>query len=246
MNRPGSGVKLAESGNSTGRIAGTTAELAQLTAAGPAAEQALLTTGDALLVLTDSPGAGRALMARRAVLRGDGPDRWVRVMCAGHRERSLRPAQRDWARGELARVATKLVACHGMRVAIHGGATGADLYWAAAAHDTAQVDDVWAYLPFPGQTRGWAPEQVAQWHRLAGLKPDGVASLRSFAAQHYSVAALHHRNDAMIADADAVVAVLDPGKTGGGTVSVLRKVGTSRPVVTLDVVARTVRLATTR
>ena len=246
MSHTGSGVELAESGNLTGRIAGTAAELAHLTAPGRAADQALLATGDALLVLTDSPGAGRDLMTRRGALRGDGPDRWVRVMCTGHRERALSPVQRDWARDELARVATKLVACHGMRVAIHGGANGADLYWAAAAHDTAQVDDVWAYLPFPAQTRGWAPEEVAEWHRLTGLKPDGAASLRWFAAQEFSVGALHHRNDAMIADADAVVAVLDPGKTGGGTVSVLRKVGTSRPVITLDVVARTVRLATTR
>lgn len=237
---------MADQGTVTGRIAGTAAELAHLTAPGVAADHALRATGDALLVLTDSPGAGRALMTRRAALRGDAPDRWVRVMCTGHRERSLSAVHIGWARDELARVATKLVDRHGMRVAIHGGANGADLWWAAAAHDGAQVDDVWAYLPFPQQTRGWTPEQVGQWHRLTGLTPDGVASLRSFAAQEFSVQALHARNDAMIADADAVVAVMDPGKAGGGTVSVLAKVGTSRPVITLDVVARTVRLAVLR
>ncbi len=239
-------MNLVESGNLTGRIAGTAAELGHLIGHTPAADRVLMDTGDALLVVTDKPSLGRTLMSRRAGLREDRPGRWVRVMCTGHRERSLSPAQRIWARGELARVAAKLVGEHGMRVAIHGGANGADLYWAAAAHDGAQVDDVWAYLPFPAQTKGWTPEQVGQWHRLTGLKPDGAASLRWFAAQGFSVGALHHRNDAMIADADAVVAVLDPGKTGGGTVSVLRKVGISRPVVTLDVVARTVRLATTR
>ena len=236
-------MNLVESGNSTGRIAGSVVELAHLTATGPAADQALLATGDALLVVTDKPPLGRTLMSRRAGLREDRPGRWVRVMCTGHREASLTPAQRIWARQELERVAAKLVGEHGMRVAIHGGATGADLYWAAAAHDGAGVDDVWAYLPYPQQTTGWTPEQVAQWHWLAGLRPLGVASLRWFAAEEFSVGALHARNDAMIADADAVVAVLDPGKTGGGTVSVLRKVGTSRPVVTLDVVARTVRLS---
>ncbi len=239
-------MNLVESGNLTGRIAGTAAELGHLIGHTPAADRVLMDTGDALLVVTDKPSLGRTLMSRRAGLREDRPGRWVRVMCTGHREFSLTPAQRIWARQELERVAAKLVGEHGMRVAIHGGANGADLYWAAAAHDGAQVDDVWAYLPFPAQTKGWTPEQVGQWHRLTGLKPDGAASLRWFAAQGFSVGALHHRNDAMIADADAVVAVLDPDKTGGGTVSVLRKVGTSRPVVTLDVVARTVRLATTR
>jgi len=234
-------LNLVESGNLTGRIAGTAAELGHLIGHTPAADRVLMDTGDALLVVTDKPSLGRTLMSRRAGLREDGPGRWVRVMCTGHRERSLSPAQRIWARGELARVAAKLVGEHGMRVAIHGGANGADLYWASAAHDGAGVDDVWAYLPFPAQTKGWTPEQVGQWHWLTGLKPDGAASLRWFAAQGFSVGALHARNDAMIAD--AVVAVLDPGKTGGGTVSVLRKVGISRPVVTLDVVARTVRLS---
>lgn len=236
-------LNLVESDNLTGRIAGTAAELAHLIGHTPAADRGLMDTGDALLVVTDKPSLGRTLMSRRAGLREDRPGRWVRVMCTGHREASLTPAQRIWARQELERVAAKLVGEHGMRVAIHGGANGADLYWASAAHDGAGVDDVWAYLPFPAQTKGWTPEQVAQWHWLAGLKPLGVASLRWFAAEKFSVGALHARNDAMIADADAVVAVLDPGKTGGGTVSVLRKVGTSRPVVTLDVVARTVRLS---
>jgi len=234
---------LVESGNLTGRIAGTTAELGHLIGHTPAADRALLGTDDALLVVTDKPALGRTLMSRRTALRGDSAQRWVRVMCTGHREASLTPAQRIWARQELERVAAKLVGEHGMRVAIHGGANGADLYWAAAAHDGAQVDDVWAYLPFPTQTKGWTPEQVGQWHWLTGLQPDGAASLRWFAAQEFSVGALHHRNDAMIADADAVVAVLDPGKTGGGTVSVLAKVGTTRPVITLDVAARTVRMS---
>ena len=234
-------LNLVESGNLTGRIAGTAAELAHLIGHTPAADRGLMDTGDALLVVTDKPSLGRTLMSRRAGLREDRPGRWVRVMCTGHREASLTPPQRIWARQELERVAAKLVGEHGMRVAIHGGANGADLYWASAAHDGAGVDDVWAYLPYPQQTTGWTPEQVAQWHWLTGLKPDGAASLRWFAAQEFSVGALHARNDAMIADAG--VAVLDPDKTGGGTVSVLRKVGTARPVVTLDVVARTVRLS---
>jgi len=100
-------MNLVESGNLTGRIAGTAAELGHLIGHTPAADRALLGTDDALLVVTDKPPLGRTLMSRRTGLRGDSPQRWVRVMCTGHREFSLTPAQRIWARQELERVAAK-------------------------------------------------------------------------------------------------------------------------------------------
>lgn len=173
---------------------------------------------------------------------GDRADRWARVMCTGHRDKYLSDDQYDWMHAELARVAAKLIERHGMRVALHGGANGADLAWARAADD-AGVVDLWAYLPFPGQTKGWTHEQAAEWRRYSTLRADGGRATRSqFLADSYSVQALHARNDWMIRDADAVVAVADPEKTTGGTASTLAKIGESLPVIYLNIRDWTVKL----
>lgn len=172
------------------------------------------------------------------------PERWAQVACTGHREKSLTPDQRSWMHTELHRVAAKLIAEHGMRVAIHGGANGADLAWAAAADDCG-VDELWAYLPFPQQTRGWHPDQVEVWQRYTRLRtedPPGFATERVFMGDIYAVQLLHARNDLMIRDCEVMVAVVDPARTTGGTASVLHKIGPSKPVIVLDVVARTVKL----
>ena len=196
----------------------------------------LLSTGDDLLVERtrwhdqewgwcdcpshrSAPGRnylGRTLMQVRSSLRRDPASRWTRVMCTGHREQSMTPAQRAWVAVELARVARKLVDEHGMLAAIHGGAVGADLAWARAAHECG-VEDLWAYLPFPQQADRWRPDQVADWTLHGSLRADGGRATRSeFLADRFSVGALHDRNYWMIRDSDAVVAVLDPAKTRAG------------------------------
>lgn len=229
---------------------------------GSSAADTLLAIGDELLLETNTwhdqhwgdcvcdthkmwPGRnelGKALMRHRAVLREDPADRWVRVMCTGHREKSMDPNQRAWVAAELERLASKLIAEHGMRVAIHGGANGADLAWARAADD-AGVDSLWAYLPFPNQTKGWTDQQKADWTHYTSPRPEGAATKRWTLGTDYDVRLLHARNDGMIRDANLVIAVLDPSKTTGGTVSALKKIGTSLPVITLDIVARRVSIA---
>lgn len=204
---------------------------------------------------------GRMLMRRRAELTGpiDGiapTDRWVRIMCTGHRAQDIDAKQTEWLLGELNRIIAKLREQHGMRVAIHGGATGADLLWAQAAHH-ADTEQLWAYLPYPQQADRFEPRWRDLWERYSFAKDDpvftdGAADRAEFLANHYDVRFLHARNDWMIRDADAVVAVIDPqriydadgqlARRGSGTAAALRTIGRSRPVITLDIRNRTVKI----
>jgi ribA/ribD-fused uncharacterized protein len=218
----------------------------------------LVQTGDALLVETnthhdqhwgdcDCPthaslvGAnhlGRTLMSLREQLRGTpstpSGQRWTRVMITGHRDKYLSPQQKKWAATQLERSTQKLVNDYGTKVAIHGGANGADLMWARAAH--AGALEVWSYLPFPEQTKGWNPDQVAQWKDATTLTSDsGLSTYARYLDTVYSVAGLHRRNSWMIRDANAVIALYDPQKTTGGTASALKKIGTTLPVIRLDI-----------
>jgi hypothetical protein len=187
---------------------------------------------------------GQALMRLRAQLAGEPPDLLRRVACTGHREQHLNDEQIAWMHQELQRVAVKLRQHHGMQVAIHGGANGADLAWAQAAV-RAEVDELWAYVPFEAQADRFNPSQRQQWEAYTRLRSDGgYADLRWCFAADYDVRLLHARNDAMIRDADAFVAVVDPAKTTGGTASALQKLARGRvdgsrvPIIRLDVAAR--------
>jgi ribA/ribD-fused uncharacterized protein len=187
---------------------------------------------------------GQILMRLRGQLAGESPDLLRRVACTGHREQYLSPDQLRWMHQELARVAIKLRTVHGMQVAIHGGATGADLGWATAAV-AAGVDELWAYIPFEAQAKQFNPDQRRKWDEYTNLIEDGgLATLRWCLGTGYDVRLLHARNDAMIRDADAFVVVIDPSKTTGGTASVLRKLAKGRvdgsrvPIICIDVVAR--------
>lgn len=211
------------------------------------------------------PGQNRlgiTLMARRTELRalaeggtigGLAPaDRWTRVMATGHRPQYMSADQVKWMRSELARVAAKLISDHGMRVAIHGGAIGADLAWAEEV-DVAGVEALWAYLPFPQQSKPWTPSQIETWKTYSNLRGDlpggidgGQATRSGFLGDHFDVRTLHARNEWMIRDAEAVVAVVDSTKTTGGTVSALKKIGTSLPVIRLDIHTLTVKIAQAR
>lgn len=230
-------------------------------AAGTDAAARLLATGDDLLIEANThhdqhwgrcrcdkhrawPGAnhlGRTLVGHRAALRGDRPDRWVRIAATGHRPQHMSPAQQAWAAEELDRIAAKLVAQHGMRVAINGGAIGADLMWAHAAH-SAGVEALWSYLPFPEQADRWTPEQRDDWKHVTSGRPLGLSTRAWVIGDSYDVRTLHARNDAMMHDAQAMVAIVDPSKTTGGTASMLAKVGRRMPVIRLDIAAREVRI----
>jgi hypothetical protein len=185
---------------------------------------------------------GRTLMSVRSEIRGDPPNRWVRAMVTGHRDRHFTPAQRAWMDSELDRIAAKLISEHGTRVAIHGGANGADLGWARAATD-AGMEALWSYLPFPQQTEGWSDVHIGQWREMTTLRCAGGRSSRTeYLADRASVAALHARNEWMLRDSDVVIAVADPNKTTGGTVQTLRALGPRLPLIYLNVVDRDVRI----
>ncbi|GBF17426.1 hypothetical protein Br6_04832 [Rhodococcus sp. Br-6] len=216
---------------------------------------ALAATGDALLVAAGPDQLwgrrrdrgyktpigrnelGRTWMRRRAINRGDPRDRWVRAAVTGHREHLLaEPGTQAWVRGELTRLASKLAAEHGTRVAISGMATGADLWWADAAHEAGLA--VWAYQPYPQQTDSWKPEQVSEHARLLAL-----AHRQVMVGGRLEKRFFHDRNALMLADSDVVIAVRDPRISTGGTVSALRELGRRRPVITIDVAARATTIA---
>lgn len=127
-------------------------------------------------------------MRVRGELRGDAPERWTRVIVTGHRD--LTTDQRSRVDEQLDRVAAKLIAEHGMRIAIHGAAIGADLAWARAS-DEAGVDALWAYLPIPQQPDRWSYSQRKAWTHYTTLRTaDGVpgrATRSEFLAKPRSV-----------------------------------------------------------
>ncbi|NKS56209.1 hypothetical protein GS504_01095 [Rhodococcus hoagii] len=180
---------------------------------------------------------GRTWMRQRASDRGDAPDRWVRAAVTGHREHLLsEPGTRAWVQGELERLAGKLAADHGTQIAIAGMATGADLWWADAAHEAGLA--VWAYQPNPEQTDGWKPEQISDHTRLLAL-----AQRRVMVGGRPEKRSYHDRNALMLADSDVTISVRDPRIATGGTVAALRELGARRPVITVDVAARTTTIA---
>ncbi|MDH6284035.1 NADAR family protein [Prescottella agglutinans] len=180
---------------------------------------------------------GRTWMRQRAIGRGDAPDRWVRAAVTGHREHLLsEPGTRAWVQGELERLAGKLAADHGTQIAIAGMATGADLWWADAAHETGLA--VWAYQPNPEQTDSWKPEQIGEHTRLLAL-----AQRRVMVGGRPEKRFYHDRNALMLSDCDVTISVRDPRITTGGTVAALRELGARRPVITVDVAARTTTIA---
>jgi uncharacterized phage-like protein YoqJ len=153
---------------------------------------------------------------------------WEKVMVTGHRPQHLTAQQRDFAERELARLAVKLRDERGTRVAISGLALGADQWWAhyALQHGL----DVWSYIPFPEQPDRWRPEDVVRWRALRSQSTrvwEGPVG--------YSVQKLHARNDHMITDADAAIAVWDPRITRGGTASCVAKIlGRRIPLIHVD------------
>jgi ribA/ribD-fused uncharacterized protein len=233
------------------------AEVCASSYVGPLADK-LTSTGDKLLLETNTwhdqhwgdcecpmhthiLGAnhlGRTLMRLRDTLAGAprtaSGEKWTRVMVTGHRDKFLTGPQKEWINTQLSRIAEKLVNDYGTKVAIHGGANGADLAWANTA--SAANLELWAYLPFPQQTKGWNQSQIEDWERVTTLTFfGGLSTYTRYLDKEYSVAALHRRNEWMLRDADAVIAIYDPTKTTGGTVETLKKVGTTLPVIRLDI-----------
>jgi ribA/ribD-fused uncharacterized protein len=171
---------------------------------------------------------GQYLMRRRAQLDPHLDGRLARVSCTGHRPQGLPPGSEPWLAGELRRIAAKLAADRGMQVAISGAAAGTDLLWAEAAHDTGVP--VWLYQPYRGHDGRWSPD----WRdRLTAAR--GYAARVDTLGDVFSVPVLHARNDWMIRDCDAIVAVVDPERRSGGTWQALQRIPATMPLVRIDV-----------
>jgi ribA/ribD-fused uncharacterized protein len=172
---------------------------------------------------------GRHLMHLRATLApARQAHQWTRVACTGHRPHLLPAGSHAWVEAELHRVAGKLVAEHGTQVAISGAAAGADLMWAEAGHTAGAR--VWLYQPYPDHDARW--EQ--SWRdRLTAAR--ALATRVDTLGSRYSVEVLHARSDWMLRDCDALIAVIDPRRRSGGTVTALRRVRPGTPVIHLDV-----------
>jgi uncharacterized phage-like protein YoqJ len=144
------------------------------------------------------------------------PEAWPAVMVTGHRPKHLHPSVRPWVRAELERLALKMRDEYGTTTGISGMALGADLWWADAVVKSGLR--LSAHVPFPQQPDKWAEDDKAEWSRLCQL----AHTLKTYGG-YYDVKTLHARNDGMIREADAAIAVYDQRKTEGGTASAVRK-----------------------
>jgi uncharacterized phage-like protein YoqJ len=145
---------------------------------------------------------------------------WPTVMVTGHRPQHLHPSVRPWVRSELERLALKVRDEYGTTVGISGMAIGADLWWADAVVKAGLR--LSAHVPFPQQPEPWSPDNRAEWQRLIGH----AAWTTTYGAD-FDVRLLHARNDGMIREAGAAIAVYDQRKTEGGTASAVRKLITA-------------------
>ncbi|RBO85153.1 NADAR family protein [Nocardia puris] len=180
---------------------------------------------------------GRILMQVRRGLSGRPDSAWTRVALTGHREHLIEPQDRAWVRGELRRLAVKLRDQHHTEVAASGLATGSDQWWAAAAIDAGL--DVWGYQPFPGQAANWSPDQQVDHTNIVA-----AAARLVLVSEQYDTCAFQLRNQLLLGDADAIIAVHDRRITQGGTVSALRSYAQGMPVITVDPATRTTTLRT--
>lgn len=222
--------------------------------ADPGLRHKLISTGSALLIEGNSwhdqhwgecdcarhrstPGRnalGAALMRLRGRLTGAAKDHFTRVACTGHRPQNLPAGSQPWVIDELDRVAAKLRAEYGLEIAISGGAIGADLWWADAAHRAGAR--VWVYKPFPQQQDRWTRDWQQHYARVCSY-----AGRVAVLGTHADKSLLFARNDWMIRDCDALVAVVDPWHTRGGTYAAVKSALHRKPIIHIDVRARTTR-----
>lgn len=204
-------------------------------APGTVPAQLLLDTRDALLIEGNTwhdqywgqctcekhyhwPGSntlGRLLMAQRRRLQ-EGAAPLTRVGIAGHQPQSLTPADNEWLAATLPALMRSLANNHGTQVAISGMAPGVDSLWANTA--LALNLKSWAYVPSAKPAEHWCPEERAAYtHNTAQS-----ARLVTLGGSH-DPRWVRARNDLMVRDSDALVAVHKEGKTSGATAATIRK-----------------------
>jgi uncharacterized phage-like protein YoqJ len=134
-------------------------------------------------------------------------------MLTGHRLQDL-PCKFDrfhpWKLQKLKNLADFLVEKK-PKALISGMAIGFDQW---AAHTAIkQGISVWAYIPCDNQERLWRPEQKTQYNFLLTQ----CSAVKVISPGPYSVWKMYRRNEAMLRDADEVLALWNPQKKSGGT-----------------------------
>lgn len=167
---------------------------------------------------------------------------WPTVAVTAHRR--LPTDTLGWVQLKVDRAAVWLRDEHNTEVAVSGMALGGDQMWARAALSAGL--SLHAYVPFPQQADVWTSSQRKEWRRLLELAERVVtcgdlAGIPEGRRRAEAVRLLYARNDRMLDDADAVLAVLDSTATTGGTVSAVRKAEQrGLPIVHIDPAGRTV------
>lgn len=170
-------------------------------------------------------------------------DRWPVVTGTAVRELD----DWTWPAAELRRTARRLARHHDTRVGVSGMARGGDLAWAEAVLEAGLA--LWAFVPFPQQTDGWDPQERHRRRILLAqaAKVDFVGDLAHVPAHQrraVAVRLLHQRNDAMLDECAAVVALLPSNVRSGGTFSCVDKVRRrGLPYVWLNPLDRSVKVA---
>lgn len=160
------------------------------------------------------------------------PTTYSSVALTGHRPQSLDRAQRRWVRDSLHDVANGFASRYGTTEAISGMALGADTWWAQAA--LAAGLDLAAYLPSPDQASRWRQEDRRVWEQLRSR-----AAREVVLGPAYRVQLLFARNEAMLRDADALVAVWLTDQRSGGTFDTTGKaLRRGLPVLHIDPASR--------
>lgn len=160
---------------------------------------------------------------------------YPKVMVTGHRPFDLTEEQITKGNQLLLKVAKRLRDSYGMTEAISGMALGADTVWAKIA--LSLNVDLAAYIPFPQQPNKWSEKDKRVWERLRS----SAARERVF-SDTFAMKWLFVRNSEMIKDSDLTIAVLDPDRTKGGTVSAVAEARRlNQPLIIIDLKSFEVR-----
>jgi hypothetical protein len=172
------------------------------------------------------------------------------VMVTAHRRL---PRDIDWLPIAVREIVRRLADEFDTERFTTGMATGGDQLFGAVVKD--QQLDLRAAIPYPDQpldgTGGdhfgprWTKQQVKDWHILREYAEDTGGTVRVSKCNPRSpgerVAMLHARNDWMLNNTQAVVAIWAPANTVGGTYSCLRKAaGAGKPIILVNLATQTI------
>lgn len=150
------------------------------------------------------------------------------VALTGHRPEQLSSTQAAYVKACLEDLAYRLIDRHDMTEGITGMARGCDTWWAKALVKSGV--DLAAYVPFPQQCDQWSTAEQSTHAALLGEAARVKVLGTTPATWLY-----HARNEAMIADADALIAVWLPSVRTGGTYSTMQKAASAgRPIMHVD------------